>query len=310
MEWTGGFRPTERDLEIVKWLGRVRLARAGQVAERFAMTETKAYARLRGLRGMGLVRHVRRGVPGPGVFLATGQGLRATGLDLAEATVSAASLHHDLTVVDVGTGLERQRLRVETERELRRAGRTLEVRITRAGVKAAHLPDLAIAGDGRRSAVEVELTQKGNERTRAILHAYPFSSEYDQVVYVVPDLAASERIRRLGRKEQLDARYLAIAILGETLEQARAREQAREQREQEEAQARYQVWRRQMEEQAAARDIQTRLREAEHSRDLAYDRLRSQEAELQVLRAQLSELAAAGPLARRRALQQLKGRPG
>ncbi len=146
MEWTGGFRATERDLEIVKWLGRVRLARAGQVAERFAMTETKAYARLRGLRGMGLVRHVRRGVPGPGVFLATGQGLRATGLDLAEATVSAASLHHDLTVVDVGTGLERQRLRVETERELRLAGRTLEVRITRAGVKAAHLPDLAIAG--------------------------------------------------------------------------------------------------------------------------------------------------------------------
>ncbi|CAA9487596.1 MAG: hypothetical protein AVDCRST_MAG13-1554, partial [uncultured Solirubrobacteraceae bacterium] len=65
-----GFRIQERDLEIVEWLGRVRLATVVEVQQRFGMARSKAYGRLQGLVELGLVEHERR-VPGLGVFLAT-----------------------------------------------------------------------------------------------------------------------------------------------------------------------------------------------------------------------------------------------
>jgi len=72
---SGRFVITERDLELVAWLGRVKLARVEQVQERFGMARSKAYGRLQGLREMGLVR-LDNGVPGPGVSWRRGRGWR------------------------------------------------------------------------------------------------------------------------------------------------------------------------------------------------------------------------------------------
>ena len=62
------FQFTMRDLELLAFLGRHRLATAEQLQRRFSLTESKAYARLRGLRARRLIRH-ERDVPGPGIFL-------------------------------------------------------------------------------------------------------------------------------------------------------------------------------------------------------------------------------------------------
>jgi hypothetical protein len=76
------FRVTERDLEIVRWIGRWRLATAAQVQKRFGLHQAKAYSRLQGLTRAGLLR-AEPGYRGAGVYLATRAGLGAVGLDLS-----------------------------------------------------------------------------------------------------------------------------------------------------------------------------------------------------------------------------------
>lgn len=65
----------------------------------------KAYARLRSLKALGWVSRRRKGVPGPGAFLATRQGLRGASLDLPEASYSPTSLGYDLAATAVARSL-------------------------------------------------------------------------------------------------------------------------------------------------------------------------------------------------------------
>ncbi len=176
----GGFVVTERDVELVAWLGRVRLATVEQVQARFGMARSKAYGRLQGLRGLGLVRH-ERAVPGPGVFLATRAGLSAAEVELAPATMSLGSLRHDLAVTSVMAELEPRFGwgRILTEREMRAHQHTERddrywVRVQKNAVarSARHWPDLAVHWGERWLAVEVELSQKQTERLSWIVSAY------------------------------------------------------------------------------------------------------------------------------------------
>jgi hypothetical protein len=54
-----GFRVTARDREIVRWIGRLRIATAAQVGERFVLGRAVCYARLSGLVRLGLLTHLR-----------------------------------------------------------------------------------------------------------------------------------------------------------------------------------------------------------------------------------------------------------
>ncbi len=205
-----GFRVTKRDLDLVWWLGRVRLARVEQVQARFGMARSKAYGRLQGLCELGLVVHERR-IPGPGAYLATRTGLRAVDLDLSAATVSLATLEHDLAVAAVVAELESRdaKLEVVTEREMREEhrladGRRYAPRIHEPGRSRSghHWPDLAIHyGDGRWLAVEVELTTKRAERTAAILAAYRHGMGINGlwgVLYLAPTERDVDRLKKLA----------------------------------------------------------------------------------------------------------------
>ncbi len=90
----------------MRFLGRVKLARAEHVGRRFAMARSKIYARLSLLAAEGLVASERR-VPGSAVYYATRTGLAATGLPLGEARMSLATLEHDLAVAQVCAETER-----------------------------------------------------------------------------------------------------------------------------------------------------------------------------------------------------------
>ena len=217
-------RLTPRDLELVRFLGRVKLARAEQVSVRFSMARSKTYARLQVLAGEGLVALERR-VPGPAVYYATRTGLAATGLSLGEARMSLATLEHDLAVADAAAGLEcaGERLYARTEREMRCDLRLegdcawrVAVRDTGQGRSGRHWPDLAAHRHRDKGwvAVEVELSQKRAERTRSILAGYRdhSASLLSAVLYLTPDRRSSERIERLAASEGLGQRGGAVFL--------------------------------------------------------------------------------------------------
>jgi hypothetical protein len=71
---------TEKDAEIVGWVGRVGAAGAEHVMERFAMGRSWAYARLASLVSGGLLEQKTLLYRKPGLYVATAEGLRWRGL--------------------------------------------------------------------------------------------------------------------------------------------------------------------------------------------------------------------------------------
>ena len=207
------YRLTERDLELVRWLGRVKLARAEQVALRFSMARSKTYARLQALCAEGLVRSERR-VPGACVFLATRAGLALCGLPLGEARMSLATLNHDLAVAEACAQIELngEDLIVVGEREMRQQLQAegdcpfrTRVRETAKGRAGYHWPDLVAHRDrGAFVAVEVELSQKRADRTKAILSAYSSHGEaLAAVLYLTPEPRFAKRLAKLADQQGL-----------------------------------------------------------------------------------------------------------
>ncbi len=171
-------RLTERDLEIARWVERVGIAEAEQVARRFSLWPSKTYGRLRALSARGLVVHERVFYGRPGVYRPPGRRVRP------------ALYEHELAVTDLTIERELSGERTLTERELRRAGAAWSV--GRDGSR--HTPDLAVPEAA--TAYEVERSSKGARRRRRILAAYAQSPTYDRVVYRVFDPRLAELIER------------------------------------------------------------------------------------------------------------------
>lgn len=134
-----GFRVTERDRAIVRWIGRLRMVNATQVAERFGLGRAVAYCRLGGLVRLGLLDHQRIFHGAPGVYLASKAGLVTVGLQLPPARVDLRTYDHDLELSQLVIQLEREfgRAAVVTEREMR-------ARDTAAGTGPADNPVFAV----------------------------------------------------------------------------------------------------------------------------------------------------------------------
>lgn len=108
--WSGGsgFRVTQRDVEILRFLGRYRYAQSSQVA-RFVQTSPKA-AQIR-LSKMGKVGLVRREdvTQGQSVWTPTAGGLAVADLDvrvIGEGQISYVTMAHTLGLVNIGIELE------------------------------------------------------------------------------------------------------------------------------------------------------------------------------------------------------------
>lgn len=98
----GGPRITGRDLEILRWLGRVRFASREQVARRFCLGRSQSFHRLAQLRKVGFLDE-RALVVGrvPGIVFAARRGLAAAGSDLGPADLDNRTFGHDLALVDL-----------------------------------------------------------------------------------------------------------------------------------------------------------------------------------------------------------------
>jgi len=187
---------TSRDREIVRWIGRVGVAEARQVAARWqrehlrregasrGMPKSNAYKRLRGLEALGLLERRRLLQGEPAVYLATNDGLHLAGLDLRVRKVSAGGIAHATESAWLSLELEEEfgEERVITEREIRALdGRTERPAYAVAagsplpgGRRRLHFPDFALAAPegGKPLCVELELTAKGSRRLLEIVRAY------------------------------------------------------------------------------------------------------------------------------------------
>lgn len=204
-----GFRVTGRDLEIVRWIGRLRFAEAEQVALRFTMDRRNAYRRLRGLVAMGLLEHRRVFHAQPGVYAATRFGLGSAELRLPCARLDIRTYQHDRIAAGLLIALEEEfgTAAVVTERELRshEGGNPERLRyaVRRGGERTRrglHFPDLVVHRDrGLSLAVEVELSAKGRTRLDSIVAAYVRARHIAAVRYYAAPLAVRGVERAVAR---------------------------------------------------------------------------------------------------------------
>jgi hypothetical protein len=192
---------TEKDAEIVGWVGRVGAAGAEHVMARFGMGRSWAYARLSRLVVDGLLEQKMLLHRQPGLYVATAEGLRWQGLDrLGVYRVGPGGFEHARRLATVAVALHRGLPGWElwSERELRVAESdrgefvaTARVGELPGGRPAVHRPDLAvISPDGRVLAAEVELSVKAPRRLAAICRGYARARQLERVYYLATPPAA------------------------------------------------------------------------------------------------------------------------
>lgn len=204
-------RLTDRDLEVVAWLARQRVATAMQVARLFEVDLSKAYRRLRAMVVRGLVRHERVFHLEPGVYLATASGIGCIDLQLPPPKLDIRTLRHDLRVTALCVSYLRSEVPVTTEREMRAidsCGERPRYAAVLSGEAASgrprlHFPDLLVESDGRR-AIEVELTPKRRRRLDQIIGAYVRARHLDGVVYYVRTCQVERLVREAAERTHAD----------------------------------------------------------------------------------------------------------
>jgi hypothetical protein len=197
---------TERDAEIVGWVGRLGAAGAEHMMARFDMGRSWAYSRLNTLMRDGLLQQARLLHLRPGLYMATREGLRWRGLErLGIYRVTPGGFAHAWelasTAVALNEGLPGWELLSDRELRVVEADRGQLLACASLGElpggrPALHRPDLALLGPhGRVVAVEVELSVKASRRLAAICRGYARARHIDHVYYFAPSAVA----RAVGR---------------------------------------------------------------------------------------------------------------
>ena len=206
-----GLQLTDRDLEILAWIGRHGVVTPEQVAAHFfgrdggGTGKWAAYRRLRKLTSAKLLRRDSTFWRSPHVLRLTRQGAELADVDLQPAHLVLAEVHHTLGVVDLTEKLlaEHRGVKLETEREIR-AERRRELADGQRQPGRGRIPDavLHLASGHKAIAIELDITPKRRRDIEAILAAY-LQEKYDAVWwYVAPKNL--ERVREVVRENRAD----------------------------------------------------------------------------------------------------------
>jgi DNA-binding MarR family transcriptional regulator len=187
-----------RDLEVLGWLAQQYGARADQLEVLMGCGPRTVQRTLARLRAAGLVQSSRVLVGEPAWLTPTAAGMAACGAGCGVWRPRIGLLAHVAAVNDVRLHIQGRAPSTEwvPERVLARERRAGE-----------HLPDGVAITEGRRVAIEVELTVKSRERVTAILDE--LSGRFDAVLYFcaagphrqLTELAESGRWPTLGVRE-------------------------------------------------------------------------------------------------------------
>ena len=210
---------TDRDGQIVGWIGGLGAASAEHVMRRFGMGRSVAYERLSSLVRDGLLEHRAVLFGKPGMFTATAAGLRWRGLErLGVAGLAPGSFEHTWQVADTAVELHRQLSgwQVLSERELRaveaESGELYaSIQVGKAGNHARlHRPDLVLVSPSARVLpVEVEMSVKSSSRLSEICRGWARARHIDRVYY----LAASAPARAVKRAVRAASASERVSVL-------------------------------------------------------------------------------------------------
>jgi hypothetical protein len=197
---------TTRDREVLRYAVRHGMVTPEQVGARFFSSPEAARRRLRTLEAAGLLVSERLVLGLPSVMRATPAGARLADCDLPPASLDLARLRHNLALVDLSEELlaSHPDSAWTTERELRRD----RMRAARSGgrwERRRRVPDgLLRLHDGRRIAVELDLTPKRSARLDLLAGAYAVDRDVDLVWWYLPSEVATLRMRGLVAERGLE----------------------------------------------------------------------------------------------------------
>jgi hypothetical protein len=187
-----------RDLELLYWLAEQYGARVDQLRALLGCHPRTVERMLARLRAAGLIE-LRRLLVGESAWVnPTSRGLRVTGQGFGVWRPRLGVLAHVAAVNDV---------RLHVARCSPQSEWVCERVLAREREAGEHLSDALVITEGRRVAIEVELTVKSRQRVRAILDE--LSQRHDAILYFcapgthrqLPDLAGSGRWPALGVRE-------------------------------------------------------------------------------------------------------------
>ncbi len=192
-----------RDLEILCWIGEQYGARTDQLEILLDCGPRTVQRILARLRAAGLVTTRRLLVGEPAWVIPTSRGLRACGQGFGVWHPRLGLLGHVAAVNDV---------RLHVSRRSAESEWICERVLTRDREPGEHLPDAVVIAEGRRVAIEVELTVKSQRRVRLILNE--LVGRFDTVLYFcapgpyrqLSGLVESGRWPALGVRELPDPR--------------------------------------------------------------------------------------------------------
>lgn len=213
---------TQRDAEIVGWLGRIGAASAEHVMARFGMGRSWAYARLSRLVRDGLLEQRTLLYRQPGLYIATAEGLRWTFLErLGVFRVGPGGFQHAAELASSAVALHRTfpEWEVLSDREIRVGEADSAELIASAslgelpgGRPALHRPDLALIGpDDRVLSIEIELSIKAPRRLQAICRGYARARHVSHVYYLATPPAARAVARAVAETRSED-RITVLAL--------------------------------------------------------------------------------------------------
>lgn len=190
---------TDRDVDALRWVAEMYAARVdtlGKVLGRLggsdaALAGKTVWRLVDRWRRAGMAERHRVVVGDPAWVTTTAEGRRVADAPWPSWPMRLSQLAHVRAVGELRDLIERKRsdLRWVCERELRRS-QALDRR------RGEHLADgLVVLGNGKRIAVEVELTAKTHERTAGIIGGLVAEPGIDAVWYFVADRARSPVLR-------------------------------------------------------------------------------------------------------------------
>jgi hypothetical protein len=225
---------TARDLSLLDFAAVHRLILAGHAQSLLGVSAQVAQRRMTALTRGGYLDAHRVFAGQPACYQITRDGLGAAGSDLAPPRLDVRGYAHDVGLAWLWLAARRGAFgplrELMAERTLRsedarraaavRAGVAFQdagsvtgpygVRLGGLGAhgrERLHYPDLLlVTEDGRRIAVELELTSKGQSRRQAILSGYGADARVGTVLYLVDRPA-------VGRTVEASARRLGMAAL-------------------------------------------------------------------------------------------------
>jgi hypothetical protein len=228
---------TEPDLELLRFLAEHRLVLPEHAAALLDRSPKTASARLARLAEGGYVRSERVFVGRPPMHLITPAGLRAVGSTIEPPRLDARAYQHDVGVawlwLAARAGTFGPLQEIIGERRMRSTDgargwdahpgldrpEPLGVRLGGVGPRGQerlHYPDLLLrTADGRRVALELELSSKGRTRLETILVGYGADPRIDGVVYLVDKAPVARSVgaaaRRLGVSSRVHIQRVRFA---------------------------------------------------------------------------------------------------